>query len=84
MNKFIKKFLLTGDKFMPELHLKQLGFTYSACGPLLNTVKKFKTLEKQVIQNIYIEMNQTKLVFAHDAAYYNSKNLGNRTFQIKF
>ena len=33
MNKIINKFLLTGDKFMPELHLKQPGFTYSACGP---------------------------------------------------
>ena len=32
MNKIINKFLLTGDKFMPELHLKQPGFTYSACG----------------------------------------------------
>ena len=31
MNKTISKFLLTGDKFMPELHLKQPGFTYSAC-----------------------------------------------------
>ena len=33
MNKIINKFLLTGDKFMPELNLKQPGFTYSACGP---------------------------------------------------
>ena len=32
MNKIINKFLLTGDKFMPELHLKQPGFTYSTCG----------------------------------------------------
>ena len=28
----INKFLLTGDKFMPQMHLKQRGFTYSACG----------------------------------------------------
>ena len=33
MNKIINKFLLTGDKFMSEMHLKQPGFTYSACGP---------------------------------------------------
>ena len=32
MNKIINKFLLAGDKFMPELHLRQLGFTYTACG----------------------------------------------------
>ena len=34
MNKIINRFLLAGDKFMPEMHLKQPKFTYSACGPL--------------------------------------------------
>ena len=34
MNKMVHKFLLAEDKFMPEMHLKQPGFTYSACGPL--------------------------------------------------
>ena len=33
MNDIINKFLLAGDKFMPEIHLKQPRFTYSACGP---------------------------------------------------
>ena len=33
MNEIVNKFLLAGDKFMPEIHLKQPGFTYSACGP---------------------------------------------------
>ena len=33
MNEIVKKILLAGDKFMPEMHLKQLVFTYSACGP---------------------------------------------------
>ena len=33
MNEIINKFLLVGDKFMPEMHLKQPGFTYTACGP---------------------------------------------------
>ena len=33
MNELINKFLLVGDKFMPEMHLRQPGFTYSACGP---------------------------------------------------
>ena len=32
MNAMINKFLLTGDKFMPEMHLRQPGFTYWACG----------------------------------------------------
>ena len=33
MNKIVNKFLLAGDKSMPELRLKQPGFNYSACGP---------------------------------------------------
>ena len=33
MNKIGNKFLLTGDRFMTEMHLRQPGFTYSACGP---------------------------------------------------
>ena len=33
MNEIVNKFLLVGDKFMPEMHLKQPGFTYSASGP---------------------------------------------------
>ena len=32
MNEIVNKFLLAGDKFMPEMHLIQPGFTYSACG----------------------------------------------------
>ena len=32
MNETVNKFLLVADKFMPEMHLKQPGFTYSACG----------------------------------------------------
>ena len=45
MNKIINTFLLTGDKCMPELHLKQPQFTYSACGPFTKHregIKKFK------------------------------------------
>ena len=37
---------------MPEMHLKQLGFTYSACGPFKKTKKEFKNLKKQGIQDI--------------------------------
>ena len=33
INEAVNKFLLVHDKFMPEMHLKQPGFTYSACGP---------------------------------------------------
>ena len=45
MNEIVNMFLLAGNKFMPEMHLKQLGFAYSACGPFTETkerIQKFK------------------------------------------
>ena len=47
MNKKVNKFLLAGDKFIPEMHLNQPGFTYSACGSFTKNknkerVQKFK------------------------------------------
>ena len=39
MNEIVNKFLLVGDKFMPEMHLEQPGFTYSACGPFTKNKK---------------------------------------------
>ena len=46
MNKIIKKFLLAGDKFMPELHLKQPWFTYSACGTFTKNKERVKSLKE--------------------------------------
>ena len=40
MNEIMNKFLLTGNKFMPEMHLKQPSFTCSACGPFTKTRKE--------------------------------------------
>ena len=56
MNDIINKFLLAGDKFMPEMHLKQPGFTYSACGPFAKN-KEYKSLNKLGIQDIFTKMN---------------------------
>ena len=63
MNEIINEFLLAGNKCMPEMHLKQPEFTYSACGPFTKN-KEFKNLRKQEIQNIYVEMNLIKLIFS--------------------
>ena len=63
MNQIVNKFLLAGDKFMPEMHLKQPGFTYSACGPFTKIKKDFKNLKKQGIQAIVIKMNLIRPVF---------------------
>ena len=42
MNKIMNKFLLVGDKFMPEMNLKQPDFTYSACGPFTKSNKRIE------------------------------------------
>ena len=57
MNKIINKFLLTGEKFMPELHLKQPGFTDSACGSFTKHRERIKKFRETSNVNIYIEMN---------------------------
>ena len=45
MNEIVSTFLLAGDKFMPEMHLRQLQFVYSVCGPFTKNkerIQKFK------------------------------------------
>ena len=57
MNDIVNEFLLAADKFMPEMHLRQSQFTYSACGPFTKNkeiIQKFKKLE---IQDIFTELN---------------------------
>ena len=68
MNKNINKFLLTGDKFMLELHLKQLEFTLSARGPFTKyseTIRKFR--ETGNLKHFY-RNELDKACFTHDAA----------------
>ena len=40
MNEIVNNFLLVGNKFMPEMHLKRPGFTNSACGPFAKNKKR--------------------------------------------
>ena len=64
MKATVNKFLLAGDKFIPEMHLRQPGFTYSACGKFTKKQRKNeKTKKTQEIQDIFIKANQIKLVF---------------------
>ena len=56
MNDIINKFLLVGDKFMPEMHLRQPGFTYSACGPFPKTKERIQKF-KQTGDSIYVYKN---------------------------
>ena len=51
------KFILARDTFMPDIHLKQPRFTYSACGPFTQKSKKYKNLKKQGIEHMFIQMS---------------------------
>ena len=73
MNKIVNKFLLAGDKFMPEMHLKQPGFTYSACGPFIKNEKSIQKI-KETGDRSYIYKNELdKACFQHDMTYGDSK-----------
>ena len=83
MRKVVNKFLLTGDKFMSEMHLKQPGFTYSACRPFTKHGKRFqKFRETGNLKHAY-KNELGKACFAHDAGYSDSKYLANRTISNK-
>ena len=79
MNEIVNKFLLAGDKFMQEMHLRQPRFTYSACGPFTRhkeRIKKFK--ETGDMQYIY-RNELDKAWFQQDSAYADNRDLLNRT-----
>ena len=79
MNNVINKFLLAGDKFMPEMHLKQPRFVYSACGPFTRHKERIKEF-KRTGDTRYIYRNELdKACFQHDSAYADHKDLINRT-----
>ena len=82
MNEIVTKMFSVGDKFMPEMHLKQPGFTYSACGPFTKN-KEFKNLKKQDTSYIY-KNELDKACFQHDMAYGDFKDLARRTASDKF
>ena len=78
MNDIINKFLLAGDKFMSEMHLKQPGFTYSACGTFTKNKERIQKF-KGAGNSRYIYKNELdKASFQHDMAYGDFKDLAKR------
>ena len=83
MNNVINKFLLAGDKFMPEIHLRQPQFTYSACGPFTKHKQRIQKFKETEDTNYIYENELDTACFAHDAAYSDSKDLIQRTVADK-
>ena len=84
MNEIVNKFLLAADRFMPEMHLKQPGFTYSACSPFTRNKERIQKFMQAGNTN-YIHRNDLdKVCFPHDVAYGKYKDLTKRTESDKF
>ena len=78
MNEKINKSLLVGDKFMPEIHLKQPRFVYSACGPFTRHKERIKEFKRTGNINLLYKNALDKACFKHDVAYAKYKDVENR------
>ena len=79
MNEIENKFLLSSDKFMPELHLKQPGFTYSVCGPFTRNKERIEKLMQAGNTDFIYKNDLDKACFQNEMAYVKSKKLAKRT-----
>ena len=78
MNEIVNKFLLVGDKSMPEMHLEQPGFTYSACDPFTKNEERIEKFMETGNTNFIYRNELDKACFQIDMAYGTSKDLTKR------
>ena len=79
INEIVNKFLLAGDKFLPEMHLKQPEFTYIACRSSTENKERIERL-KETGDSRYIYRNELgKACFQHDMACGDLNDLPRRT-----
>ena len=79
MNEIVNNFSLVGDKFMPEMHLKEPSFTYSACGLFPKNKERIKKFMQTGNTNFIYKNELDKACFQLDMAYGKSKDLVKRT-----
>ena len=79
MNEILNTYLLVRDRFMPEMHLKQLGFTYSACGPFTKNKERIEKFMQTGNTDFIYKNELDKACFQHDMAYGKWKDLVKRT-----
>ena len=84
MNGIINKFLLVGDKFMPEMHLKQPGFTCSACGPFTKNKERIDKFMQSCNTDFIYKNELDKAVFNMIWLMANQKISLKELNQIKF
>ena len=66
MNDIINKFLLAGDKFMPGMHLRQPGFTYSPCGSFTKNKERIQKFMQSGNTDFIYKNELDKACFQHD------------------
>ena len=64
MIQIVNNFLLAGDKFMPEMHLKQPGFAYSACRTFTKNKERIQKSEETEDKTIFTKTNLIRLLFS--------------------
>ena len=79
MNEIVNKFLLAGDKFTPEMHLRQHGFTNSVCEPFSKNKDRRLKLKETGDSGYIYQSKLDKDYFQHDMAYEDFKDLSWRT-----
>ena len=75
INEIVNRFLLVGDKLMPEMLLKQPGFTFGACGPFTKNKERIKKFMQTRNTDFIYKNELDKACFQHDMAYGKSKDL---------
>ena len=78
MNNITNNFLLAGDTFMPEMHLRQPQFVYSACGPFTRYKERIKKFKHPGDTRLLYRNELDKACFKHDAAYAKYTDVENR------
>ena len=68
---------------MPEMHLKQSGFTYSACGQFTKSKEGIQEFKETGYKSYIYKNELDKACFQHNMAYANFKDLKRRTFSDK-
>ena len=78
MNEIVNKFLLAGDKFVPEMHVRQSGFTYSICVPFTKNKKRIQKFKETVDSRFIYQNEQDKFCLQHGMASRDFKDLTRR------
>ena len=79
MNEIVNKFVLARNKFMPEMHLKQPGFTYSARGQFTRNNERIQKFMETGNTNYIYKNDLDKACFQHDMVYGKYKDLTKET-----